>query len=228
MARRPPRSMTLVDGPLVAMMSAASPTAEKRPPVIATAWGAGFDRSSVVNLPLIRIRSGVAVWPMAGVLIRAVRPSAVAPAMMSRRLGSVMLRSSPWVRYWVGMAGAGPAGGQTTEDVLAAMLAERRHGDGLSAQHPFCQRRDLLADQDAEQPDQGYHRRRRGAHVQQAVEDADQEPDGESYDIGFHGKTSRHGKERAAPAYSAASLFAATGSRRWPCLTRSGALWTIV
>ena len=61
-----------------------------------------------------------------------------------------------------------------------------------------------------------------------ADEGRDQEPDGEGYDIGFHGKTSRHGKERAAPDYSAASLFAATGSRRWPCLTRSGALWTIV
>src|ERR1700742_827513 len=60
--------MMRVSGPLDARTSENSPTAVKRPSAMATAQAAGHARSSVVNLPLVRISSGsICITPGLGV-----------------------------------------------------------------------------------------------------------------------------------------------------------------
>src|SRR5579864_5536471 len=50
--------MTWVEPPASGITSASLPTATKRPSATATAVASGFERSSVVNRPLCRMRSG--------------------------------------------------------------------------------------------------------------------------------------------------------------------------
>jgi hypothetical protein len=51
--------MTLVEGPASRITSSSRPTAVNRPLLIATAPAIGFERSSVVKRPVVRIRSAL-------------------------------------------------------------------------------------------------------------------------------------------------------------------------
>src|SRR3954447_25155761 len=73
--------------------------------------------------------------------------------------------------------------------MLAAVLAKPRNSHGPSLEHPFRQRRDLLADQDTQQPNQSDHGRGWRANVQEAVNGADEKADSETDEISFHGQT---------------------------------------
>src|SRR5579862_479649 len=61
--RRPLRSIIRVSGPEDRITSLSRPTAVKRPAVTATAVAKGFERSSVVKRPFLRIRSAVIFAP---------------------------------------------------------------------------------------------------------------------------------------------------------------------
>src|SRR5580704_16111633 len=59
----PFRSITRVEGPASGVTSSSRPTAVNAPFVIATALAAGFERSSVVKRPFLRIRSALMFEP---------------------------------------------------------------------------------------------------------------------------------------------------------------------
>ena len=61
-----------------------------------------------------------------------------------------------------------------------------RGGEMRAIQHVPGHRDDLLAYEDAEQPNQRHHGRRRRSHVEQAVDDADQETGAERQKIDAH------------------------------------------
>ena len=87
------------------------------------------------------------------------------------------------------------------------------------ASQPACagHRHDLLADEDAEQPQQRHHGRRRRSDVEQAVDDADQETRAEREKVG------------ALIGHPVSSCHAGTGaSVSWTFELRCGALCTIV
>src|SRR5258705_12646878 len=76
--------------------------------------------------------------------------------------------------------------GQEAENVLCALRLAPRGGEMRALHHALGHRDDLLAYEDAEQPDQRHHRRRRRAHIEQAVDDADQEAGAERQKIDAH------------------------------------------
>src|SRR5688572_16720887 len=164
-ARRPLRSMTLVSGPLLARISAAPPTALNLPAVTATASGPGVALSSVVKRPLIRMRSGCMKIPSAVPWDAAVpqpckpRARAAAPvASMSRR----------------------------RKRFIILVLVDTVRGVGLE-QILAGQRGDLLTGENSEQPRQGDHRRRRRSHMEEAVDQADEETDAKREQVWLHG-----------------------------------------
>src|SRR4029077_20033508 len=150
--RRPLRSTTLVVGPASPNISLSSPTARKRPSRMATALAIGCARASVVNWPRCRIRSVVG----AGLL------------MCVLRFGVDLGLRDPLI-----------TSGQETENVWRALRLAPRGGEMRALHHALRHRDDLLADEDAEQPNQRHHRWRRRSHVEQAVDNADQQASAE-------------------------------------------------
>jgi hypothetical protein len=61
-------------------------------------------------------------------------------------------------------------------------------GEEASSRHHFLgDGHDLLANENAEQPDQRHQRRRRRAYIEKAIDDADKDAGAEREEIHFHG-----------------------------------------
>jgi hypothetical protein len=75
-------------------------------------------------------------------------------------------------------------------------------------QHVLDQRDDLLADKDSVQPNQGHHGRRWRSHVEQAVDDADQETGAEGQNLDAH--LGHPAEARHAACRPAANSFTAS------------------
>src|SRR5947209_7351386 len=132
--RRPLRSTTLDFGPASAIISLSAPTARKRPSRIATAVAVGCERASVVKSPRCRIRSA---------------------------LGCGLVMCSLWFGVDLGLRHLLVTSGQEAENVRRALRLAPRGGDMRALHHALRHRDDLLADENAEQPNQRHHGRRR-------------------------------------------------------------------
>lgn len=111
-------------------------------------------------------------------------------------------------------------------------VVEPRDSCGLLAPDGFRKRDDLLADENAEQSHQRDDRRRRRADIEQAIDDADEQPRAKRQKIEFQGKSSSSGGNRSDRDYRSGAirlyLAAGFGPIRLPCLTRSAPPWTWV
>ena len=151
-------STTRVAGPASFMTRSSSPTATNRPPPNATAAACGFRGSSVEMRALRRISSALPSMSIS----RSWSAQRLPTVSTVRALGSSPKMCSPHSDF--------------TAVTVIALAGDDAPG----------QRRNLLADQDAEQSEQGNHRRRRRAHVQKAVDRADEQADGERHEIHLH------------------------------------------
>src|SRR5262245_33213912 len=69
--------------------------------------------------------------------------------------------------------------------VVAARALHPSERHLLARQHTPRERRHLLAEQDADEPENRDHRRRRRAHVQKTIDRPDEQADGERHHVSF-------------------------------------------
>jgi len=74
---------------------------------------------------------------------------------------------------------------QSSEYVRANLMLDRqRHG--LLCPKRLDERRDLFSQEDPQQSHQGDYRRRRGAHVEERIDDADEQTKRKGNDVWLH------------------------------------------